>query len=63
MIKEEVQFEKVLFQEAYIFIKDIKQYVSNPEKDSIHQTQKFIFNWKNNPDNNEKYLRSQLNLP
>lgn len=42
------------------FINTVKKFSANKVEDTLKQTRKLLFNWKNNPENIEKYLRKEF---
>lgn len=45
------------------FITTIKKFSATKIEDTLKQTRKLLFNWKNNPENTEKYLRKEFGKP
>jgi len=42
------------------FIATVKKFTGNNIEETLKQTRKLLFNWKNNPENTEKYLRKEF---
>ena len=42
------------------FISTVKKFSVSKVEDTLKQTRKLLFNWKNNPENTEKYLRKEF---
>jgi len=42
------------------FIATVKKFTGSNIEETLKQTRKLLFNWKNNPENTEKYLRKEF---
>ncbi len=42
------------------FIITVKKFTGNNIEETLRQTRKLLFNWKNNPENTEKFLRKEF---
>ncbi len=67
IFKDEVPYLKFLLEYAIPFLEDFSRTVESfsveSSKDILTATRKSLFNWKNNPENNEKYLRKEFKKP
>ena len=67
MFKDEVPYFKFLLEYAMPFLEDftntVESFSVESSKDILTATRKSLFNWKNNPENNEKYLRKEFKKP
>ncbi|KAL4510660.1 hypothetical protein ABPG72_004814 [Tetrahymena utriculariae] len=68
-VKEEVLFNKIILQQACSFLKTFEQKVAfetnigDECSSQLKKARQSIYFWKNNPDNNEKNMRQELNVP
>jgi len=64
IFRDEVSYLKNILDYALPFINDLIQttgaFSLNKTHELLKQTRKSLFNWKNNPENNEKYLRKEF---
>ncbi len=64
IFKDEVSYVKNILEYAIPFLNDlihtIGSFSIHQTQELLRQTRKSLFNWKNNPENNEKYLRKEL---
>lgn len=64
MFKDEVPYLKYLLDYAIPFLEDclssVQDFNISKTKDMLTAARKSLFNWKNNPENNEKYLRKEF---
>lgn len=64
VFKDDVPYLKFLVDYAQPFLDDftnnIKDFISKPAQNLVEATKRSLFNWKNNPENNEKYLRKEF---
>lgn len=64
IFKDEVPYLKYLLEYAIPFLEDCMSSISNfsvkKTPEMLVATRKSLFNWKNNPENNEKYLRKEF---
>lgn len=62
LLKEEVHYNYGLLEFAVPFLQDFLKMFGNPasQMQNLQNLKKFVFVWKNNPNNNEKYLREKL---
>ena len=64
IFRDEVSYLKNILDYAVPFINDLSGTVSGftgaKTQEILKQTRKSLFNWKNNPENNEKYLRKEF---
>lgn len=64
IFRDEVSYLKNILEYASPFIQDVIEnsgsFSNGKEQDLLKQTRKSLFNWKNNPENNEKYLRKEF---
>ena len=62
--KDEVYYNKQIIESALPFLEDFmkntKEFSRGKMTEIINQTRNLLFNWKNNPENNEKYIRKEL---
>jgi hypothetical protein len=62
--KRIIDDQNAIFRDEVSYLKNILEYASpfinGKEQDLLKQTRKSLFNWKNNPENNEKYLRKEF---
>ena len=64
IFRDEVSYLKNILDYAVPFINDVIDtiggFTGHKNPDLLKQTRKSLFNWKNNPENNEKYLRKEF---
>lgn len=64
VFREEINYNRVLIDSAIPFLSEFLKTVGNFSLDnpaeSVSNARKSIYNWKNNPENNEKYLRKEF---
>jgi len=64
IFRDEVSYIKNILDYATPFINDLMKTTNNfsiqKTQELLKQTRKSLFNWKNNPENNEKYLRKEF---
>jgi len=62
--RDEVYYNKQIIEYAGPFLEDFLKNTQEFSKVKMHeiisQTRNLLFNWKNNPENNEKYIRKEL---
>ena len=62
--QDEIPFSQVLLQRVYPVIKKLYQSSRKidhqRDKKLLQETKKVLYNWKQNPENNEKYLRKEF---
>jgi len=62
--RDEVYYNKQIIEYAGPFLEDFLKNTQEFSKAKMHeiisQTRNLLFNWKNNPENNEKYIRKEL---
>lgn len=67
-VKNEIPFSKIVLDYAYpilFYITSLKnlEEISTSGKEMLSDVRRSLYYWKNNPENNEKYLRMELKLP
>jgi hypothetical protein len=64
IFKDDVPYLKFLLEYAIPFLEDFMktttEFSGNKNDNILAATKKSLFNWKNNPENNEKYLRKEF---
>lgn len=64
IFRDEVSYLKNILDYAVPFINDLIDTIGgfsvHKSNEILKQTRKSLFNWKNNPENNEKYLRKEF---
>ena len=64
VFREEIHYNRVLLDAAIPFLSEFLKTVGNFSLDnpgeSYNSTKRAIYNWKNNPENNEKHLRKEF---
>lgn len=68
IIKNEVPFSKIVLEYAWPILEFMNKFqtyeeISTKGQEMIGEVRKSLYFWKNNPENNEKYLRKELKLP
>ncbi len=62
--RDEVYYNKQIIENAIPFLidflKTIQEFSNQKMHEILSQTRALLFNWKNNPENNEKYLRKEF---
>ena len=62
--RDEVYYNKHIIDSANPFLEDFVKNTQDFSRVKMHeiinQTRNLLFNWKNNPENNEKYIRKEL---
>jgi hypothetical protein len=66
--RNEIPFSKIVLDYAYpilVFIMSLKNLedINTNGKEMLADVRRSLYYWKNNPENNEKYLRMELKLP
>ena len=65
-VKEEILYDQIVYEYSFNILTDMMQ-MRDPltiNKDELlKEARKSLYFWKNNPENNEKHLRQQINLP
>ncbi|KAL4456125.1 hypothetical protein ABPG74_014086 [Tetrahymena malaccensis] len=66
--KEEVYFQKLVVEFAYKILKDIQGMINIEDSDKtqvdhFRDARRSLYFWKNNPENNERHIRQELNVP
>ena len=67
-IKNEISFSKIVIDYAYPILDYVtslktQEEISSQGKEMLTEVRKSLYFWKNNPENNEKYIRKELKLP
>ena len=64
IFKDDVPYLKILLEYAFPFLNEVcdslKEFLSSKNAQIFADAKKSLFNWKNNPENNEKYLRKEF---
>ncbi len=62
--RDEVYYNRYITESASPFLEDFVKNTQDFSRVKMHeiinQTRNLLFNWKNNPENNEKYIRKEL---
>ena len=64
IFKDEIPYLKILLEYAVPFLNEVcdnlKEFLSSKNAQIFADANKWLFNWRNNPENNEKHLRKEF---
>jgi hypothetical protein len=64
IFKDEVPYLKILLEYAVPFLNELwdnlREFSASKNSQAFMEAKRSLFNWKNNPENNEKYLRKEF---